>query len=111
MAECVRELWKGRPDGIRFLDPAVGTGALYSALRMTLGPDLVERATGVELDERFAEAASKLWREDGLDVVKGDFTRLIPPSEGSRYNLILTNPPYVRHHHLGRSEKTRLKRL
>lgn len=111
MAEYVRELWKDRPDRIRFLDPALGTGSLYSALRTTVVRDLVERATGIELDEPFAEAASKLWGEAGLEVVKADFTRLTPPDEGSRYNLILTNPPYVRHHHLGRSEKVRLKRL
>ena len=38
----------------------------------------------------------------------GDFTKL-PPDR--LYNLILANPPYVRHHHLDREDKERMKSL
>ncbi len=111
MAEYVRELWKDRGDRIRFLDPALGTGSFYSALRAGFPQNLIESALGVEIDEAFAQAARELWAGTGLKVLKGDFTRLAPPQEGERCNLILTNPPYVRHHHLDQSEKLRLKRL
>jgi hypothetical protein len=40
-------------------------------------------------------------------VVAGDFTQQTPPKEG--FNLILTNPPYVRHHHLAAPDKERLR--
>ena len=45
-------------------------------------------------------------------MVSGDFTRIVasnsaPPAP----NLILANPPYVRHHHLERDDKVRLRDL
>ena len=39
--------------------------------------------------------------------MRGDFTKQKPPAQG--FNLVLTNPPYVRHHHLSGTEKNRLK--
>ena len=92
---------------LRFLEPAVGTGSFFSALSKVCKPKQIVSAVGVELDPLFAETASRLWAERGLDVVQGDFTKLEPPSS-RRFNLVITNPPYVRHHHLGSEEKVRL---
>jgi predicted RNA methylase len=97
---------------IRFADPSVGTGSFYSAALTVFGPKQIERAVGVEIDPTSCEAARNLWGDAGLDVVCGDFTRVVaggsrPPSP----NLILANPPYVRHHHLGREDKERLQTL
>lgn len=91
---------------VRFLDPAIGTGSFYSALRETFPSDSIETATGIELDSAFAQAAEDLWSKSGLNIVRGDFTKQQPQS---RYNLVLTNPPYVRHHHLSADDKNRLK--
>jgi hypothetical protein len=49
----------------------------------------------------------KLWAEQGLRITEGDFTR--QPLPDRRYNLVLANPPYVRHHHLSGEDKDRLK--
>jgi hypothetical protein len=92
---------------LRFLDPAIGTGSFYSALCRAVAANTLETATGIELDPLFAAAARKLWATTGLDIIQGDFTKQTPPSR--RFNLILTNPPYVRHHHLASIEKNRLK--
>lgn len=92
---------------IRFLDPAIGTGSFFSALFRTVPAKTIEAAAGVELDPLFAETATKLWSQSGLRVFHGDFTNQKPPAQ--RFNLILTNPPYVRHHHLDGAEKDRLK--
>ncbi len=92
---------------VRFLDPAIGTGSFYSALSQVFPPQSIEAASGVELDPLFAKAAATLWGGQGLKIVKGDFTRQRPPEQ--RFNLVLTNPPYVRHHHLSAAEKNRLK--
>jgi hypothetical protein len=100
--------WQGRPDAAAFLDPAIGTGSFYSALRQTFPTQLIADAGGVELDAGFADAAKQLWADSGLRVMQGDFTRQSPDR---LYNLILTNPPYVRHHHLDREDKERLKSL
>jgi len=45
--------------------------------------------------------------EQGLRITEGDFTR--QPLPDRRYNLVLANPPYVRHHHLSGEDKDRLK--
>src|SRR5579859_2710329 len=94
---------------VRFLDPAIGTGSFFSALCEVFPSRNVEAATGIELDPLFAEIASTLWAGRGLEIVTGDFTRQRSPA--ARFNLVLTNPPYVRHHHLSVSEKERLKAL
>ncbi|MGC1188374.1 MAG: methyltransferase domain-containing protein [Candidatus Acidiferrales bacterium] len=92
---------------IRFLDPAIGTGSFYSALAQTVPARSIEAATGIELDPLFAEAAKNLWSDKNLHVVQGDFTKQKSPAQ--RFNLILANPPYVRHHHLEPRDKNRLK--
>jgi adenine-specific DNA-methyltransferase len=92
---------------LRFLDPAIGTGSFYSALTETFPASAIEAATGVELDPLFAETANRLWGENGLRIVHGDFTKQKPPAQ--RFSLVLSNPPYVRHHHLQSGDKNRLK--
>jgi hypothetical protein len=111
MAEYVRNLWRERTDKIRFLDPAIGTGSFFSALRKVGEPGWLESALGIELDPAFADAAVRLWGKEGLRVIAGDFTKQQPPPPADRPNLILTNPPYVRHHHLDQEDKVRLKAI
>ena len=97
---------------IRFADPAMGSGSFFSAALDVFGRKRIKTAVGVEIDPVFAEAARTLWSGAGLDVVQGDFTRVI--ANGSQLpasNVILANPPYVRHHHLDRANKERLQRL
>ncbi len=98
--------WQGRSDRVAFLDPALGTGSFYSAMRQVFPAGRIADACGVELDPAFAGAAEHLWSDAGLRLIPGDFTRLVPDRV---YNLILTNPPYVRHHHLPGEDKRRLK--
>jgi adenine-specific DNA-methyltransferase len=92
---------------VRFFDPAIGTGSFFSAALEVSGKKQIAAATGVELDPMFAHAAKTLWEGQGLNIIKGDFTKQRRPEEG--FNLVLTNPPYVRHHHLVVKEKERLK--
>ncbi len=108
IARYALELWQGRTTAATFLDPAIGTGSFYSALRQVFPPEAIADACGVEIDPAFADAARRLWAGAGLRVIPGDFTTLSPDRA---YHLILTNPPYVRHHHLERADKERLKAL
>lgn len=96
---------------ITFLDPAIGTGSFYSALLKSVRRKRVARGVGVEVDEAFAHAARELWREKALHVVSADFTALQPPGPHDRFNTLLTNPPYVRHHHIRAGDKARLCQL
>ncbi|MBZ5520992.1 MAG: Eco57I restriction-modification methylase domain-containing protein [Acidobacteriia bacterium] len=105
LASYAREL--AGEGAIRFLDPAIGTGSFYSALTAAFPPQRIEAAMGIELDPLFVEAATDLWGESGLHLLQGDFTKQRAPER--LFNLVLTNPPYVRHHHLSAAEKSRLK--
>jgi predicted RNA methylase len=97
---------------IRFADPAIGTGSFFSAALAVFGAQRIKSAMGVELDPRFAEAARTLWAGDGLEIVPDDFTRFVANATGKfRPNLVLANPPYVRHHHITRLDKERIQRL
>jgi hypothetical protein len=95
---------------IRFSDPSIGSGSFFSAALAVFGSKRISSAVGIELDPAFADAARNLWADVGLEVVCGDFTRLF--ASGSlplSPNVILANPPYVRHHHMSREDKERLQ--
>ena len=94
---------------VRFIDPALGTGSFYSALRNVFPASRLSRAVGYEVDPHYGLAAAKLWRETELDVRLEDFTRAEPPTNTEKFNLLICNPPYVRHHHIASKEKRRLK--
>ncbi len=94
---------------IRFLDPAIGTGAFFSALRTVFPPARVAQASGYEIDSHYGVPAAKLWRETGLDLKIDDFTRAPYPPKEASFDLVVCNPPYVRHHHLESGQKARLR--
>lgn len=94
----------------RFLDPAIGTGSFFSALLDVFGEDRIGKAAGYEIDPPFAEAARNLWDGAALKVHLADFTEASPPTaEKDRFNLVICNPPYVRHHHIINGDKARLR--
>jgi len=112
MAKHIAKLMGKKKEGIRFADPSIGSGSFFSAALKVFGRDRIANAVGVELDPAFCIAARNLWAAAGLEIVQGDFTRIVangnrPPAP----NLILANPPYVRHHHLSREDKQRLQAL
>ncbi len=94
---------------IRFLDPAIGTGSFFSALQQLSSPDRLESATGFEIDPHYGEPAQTLWQKTILRLGIADFTRCTPDTAG--VNLLVSNPPYVRHHHLDAHSKARLHTL
>lgn len=97
-------------EAVRFFDPAIGTGSFYSALRATCRRRPVAWARGFEIDAHYGQPALDLWQSTPLEITLGDFTRHTPPAaDADRANLLICNPPYVRHHHLSREEKLRLQ--
>ncbi|MFS1464499.1 Eco57I restriction-modification methylase domain-containing protein [Vibrio lentus] len=99
-----------KKDKVRFLDPAFGTGSFYSALNTAFPLTKIEAATGFEIDEHYGHPALKLWKTSGLNYHLADFTKENAPTESEKYNLIICNPPYVRHHHLnGQKERLQAK--
>ena len=97
---------------IRFLDPAFGTGSFYSALLQQFPHSQIVKAVGYEIDPHYGNEAIKLWSDTSLHLNIADFTQATPPdSDEAKANLVICNPPYVRHHHLNRIEKLRLQQL
>jgi predicted RNA methylase len=99
-------------DKISFLDPAFGTGSFYSALLKTFPTTSIRQAKGYEIDDQIVEKASNLWSDTSLQLYNIDFTKVKPPvSENEKANLLICNPPYIRHHHLTIEDKSRLKEM
>ncbi len=91
---------------VRFLDPAIGTGSFYSAFLKIFLKKRIDEALGFEIDPHYGEPAKQLWKDYSITIKHGDFTHAEPTP---RYNLIICNPPYVRHHHLQNGDKSRLQ--
>jgi adenine-specific DNA-methyltransferase len=109
IARYVESILGRTSDPIRFADPAIGSGSFFSAALTVFGARRMSSAVGIEIDPAFATAAQALWADAGLEIVQGDFTGVVangacPPAP----NVILANPPYVRHHHMNREDKARL---
>lgn len=93
------------------LDPAIGAGALVSSLPTST------RIEGFDISPICVALASAGLAARGFDegvrVSKADFLAgkdlfSSQPSSGRKYDAILCNPPYMRHHLLTTDEKRRL---
>lgn len=91
---------------VRFLDPAIGTGSFYSALLKVFPKWRIAEALGFELDPHYGNPAAQLWKDNSLTLKLADFTHAEPLP---RFNVLICNPPYVRHHHLQNGDKSRLQ--
>lgn len=91
---------------ISFLDPAFGTGVFYSALIDIFGVDNISDAKGIEIDPYYGVPSQRLWASMDIDIQIDDFTKLMPEK---KFNFIICNPPYVRHHLIDSHEKLRIK--
>lgn len=112
IARCVQAAAGKTNDCIRFADPSIGAGSFFSAALAAFGSTRMRSAVGIEIDPAFADAARSLWANAGLEVIEGDFTQVVASGACPvAPNVILANPPYVRHHHLNREDKARLQSL
>ena len=109
MLRSARDLTHRRTGGLKFMDPAFGTGSFYSALLRVFGRESIAAAYGYEVDPHYGLPASRLWEPTGLQLDLSDFTACRPGDHGTEpVDLLVCNPPYVRHHHIERSMKRRL---
>ncbi len=79
---------------INFGDPAVGTGVFYSALLQAVPRERIASAIGIDISAEQVAAAEWRWGNKGLKVVKADYLHM---EHMSARDLILANPPYLRH--------------
>ncbi|MEI6048997.1 MAG: N-6 DNA methylase [Bacteroidota bacterium] len=108
--EYTKVLLKSR-EKVSFLDPALGSGSFYSAFLQVFNTISLDYAYGVEIDKEYADLSRSLWGPSGLEVINEDFTDLTFPALLKKVDLLICNPPYVRHHHLSETDKTRFVRF
>ncbi|MDD4104140.1 MAG: class I SAM-dependent methyltransferase [Bacilli bacterium] len=95
---------------VQFIDPAIGTGAFCSALLNNFPKSSIGKMLGFEIDPYYGVPAMNLWGGQGLEVYIKDFTKAeAPECPEEKFNLLICNPPYVRHHYIQNQEKQRLK--
>lgn len=99
-----------RDEEISFLEPAFGTGSFYSALLFEANKfgKRLRNAIGVEIDDMFYSAASELWANSNISLLHSDFTT---SNNLATANLLICNPPYVRHHYIDQDKKAKLSAL
>jgi hypothetical protein len=90
---------------IDFGDPAVGTGAFYAALLQVVPRARIASAIGIDISEAQVRASRLRWAHRGMDVMLGDYLHM---DRLPRRNLILANPPYLRHQEIDQRAKERL---
>ena len=95
-----------RDQAIDFLDPAIGTGVFFSALLDVFPKTRIKSCFGFEIDSDYGKPGQEIWNQLGLTIRLSDFTTETPEP---RFNLVICNPPYVRHHHLDSPQKARLQ--
>ena len=103
------EMMFDKEEKVRFLDPALGTGAFYSALLQSFTSARIGAATGYEIDLHYGNPANELWNKTRIEICLEDFTLAVAPEDDDKFNLLICNPPYVRHHHIGNGDKRRLQ--
>jgi hypothetical protein len=91
---------------INFGDPAVGTGVFYAAVLKVVGRDAIKSAVGIDISVKQVEAARWRWKNKDMEVTESDFLRM--RNKASR-NLILANPPYLRHQRIPSAYKQELR--
>ena len=93
---------------IQFFDPAFGMGSFYTAFIKEFG--IKSKAFGFEIDRDYYSAAKKVWSEcNNLTLKNTDF--ILENSANKQADLIVCNPPYIRHQHIKQQTKKRLQEL
>ncbi len=103
-------------EGIYFGDSALGTGALFLALRMFVKGSndrlIIKSAIGIEIDRKLALEAKRRYSGRGLEIVWGDsLLPQIEPYLEQKRNLMLVNPPYSRSGEIDPEYRKNLQRL
>ncbi|MFF2087394.1 Eco57I restriction-modification methylase domain-containing protein [Nocardia sp. NPDC058176] len=91
---------------LRVLDPACGDGELLLAVHRELAahvPEMAVRLTGYDLDRRAVGETAERAAAEGveIDCRAGDFLTASARLADDSFDLIITNPPYVRTQQLG----------
>ena len=92
---------------LSFIEPSIGLGAFYAAFRSVF-KSAAGHALGFEIDSHYYNPSKELWAKEDLELRKADFLK--ERTNGERFDLLVANPPYVRHHHIDGEKKKELQK-
>lgn len=92
-------------DSASFIEPAIGTGVFYSAYREVFKESQC-RVLGFEIDPHYFNPTKDFWQDTPLELRCDDFLAQQPDG---KFDMLVANPPYVRHHHIDNDTKVRLQ--
>lgn len=92
---------------VSFVEPSIGLGAFYAAFRSVF-KSAAGHALGFEIDSHYYNPSKELWAKEDLELRKADFLK--ERTNGERFDLLVANPPYVRHHHIDGEKKKELQK-
>lgn len=92
---------------VSFIEPSIGLGAFYAAFRSVF-QSAAGHALGFEIDSHYYNPSKELWAKEDLELRKADFLK--ERTNGERFDLLVANPPYVRHHHIDGEKKKELQK-
>lgn len=96
----VRDALARVPNASSCIEPACGTGSFVSAVcQEKCSLEIV----AIEKDPDYCEVARRLFGGDSCEIIQADFFD-IAQSLG-QFSLLVSNPPYTRHHHLCAEDK------
>jgi len=101
--------WQSGDGAVHVFEPACGSGVFLSAL-LAIPHAPAFLFTGVERDPDYADICKSVFASKKVRIVEGDFF-IVSETEAfqASADVLVANPPYVRHHHLAFEDKLRLQ--
>ncbi len=84
------------------IDPMVGTGDMLSAL--CLADWKIDRLVGIDIDPTIIDICRR--NNSSAEIIQGDAFVTRVPNSPEGWDLVITNPPYVRYQLLNNSDNT-----
>ena len=92
-------------DDVSFVEPSIGTGVFYSAFTEVFG-NKGQQVLGFEIDPHYFNPTKDFWIDFPIELRCSDFLAQKPDQF---FDMLVANPPYVRHHHIDNETKVQLQ--
>ena len=92
-------------DKVSFIEPSIGTGVFYSAFTEAFG-NRGQEVLGFEIDPYYFNPTRDFWKDFPIELRCADF---LSQKADKQFDMLVANPPYVRHHHIEADTKNWLQ--
>ncbi|HCU0747695.1 TPA: Eco57I restriction-modification methylase domain-containing protein [Staphylococcus aureus] len=94
---------------IKFIEPALGLGSFVYYVKNSKNyiKNENDKFIGIEKYSDVYVLSKNIWDENEIEIINNSFEDV--QSRNHKYNLLITNPPYTRHHHIAGDKKDELQ--